>query len=79
MQALNAASEQLSKNLLKVLNGVGVKLLGDDADLAKFADLYNRQFALDRQCREIDQLLDRIGFGDVEPKDAENAEDGGMD
>jgi hypothetical protein len=61
-------SEQLSKRLRKVVDGVGPKLMGDNAGLAQFVeDLRQARAALDRQCREIDQLLQRIGFGDTEP------------
>jgi hypothetical protein len=67
MEALANTSEQLSKNLVKVVAGVGTKLMGDDAALAKFAeDLRQTRAALDQYCRDIDQLLERIGFGDTE-------------
>lgn len=70
VDALNKASEQLSRNVVKVINGVGPKLMGDKSDLAAFVEeLRQTRFELDKHCREIDQLLERIGFGDVEPAD----------
>jgi hypothetical protein len=55
-----------------VLNDVGSILVGDPADLARLAeDLRQTRFVLDQYCREIDQLLERIGFGD---RDSESVE-----
>ena len=68
MEALANSSEQLSKNLIKVIDGVGTKLRGDEAGLAQFAEqLRQTRFVLDEQCREIDRILERIGFGDTDP------------
>jgi hypothetical protein len=67
VEALTGTSDKLSKNLQKVVNGVGPKLMGDDAELKAFVEqLRQTRFELDRQCREIDQLLERIGFADGE-------------
>lgn len=81
VEALTDASDKLAKNLVKVINGVGPKLMGDDAGLAAYVEkLRHTRFELDRQCREIDQLLERIGFGDQSPADDQIAlEENGTD
>jgi hypothetical protein len=74
VDALTKTSEQLSEKLVKVVSGVGPKLMGDDADLKAFVEqLRQTRFELDRQCREIDQLLERIGFADAEPEEPDTA------
>ncbi|KQH75838.1 hypothetical protein AO501_12375 [Mycobacterium gordonae] len=70
VEALTDISDKLAKNLVKVFNGVGPKLMGDEAGLAAYVEkLRHTRFELDKQCREIDQLLERIGFGDQSPAD----------
>ncbi|MCT7361256.1 hypothetical protein [Mycolicibacterium llatzerense] len=71
MDALVDTSEKLAKNLCKVVEGVGPKLTGDQSELAAFVErLRETRSALDQQCKEIDQILERIGFGDREEKAA---------
>ncbi|WP_155770491.1 hypothetical protein [Mycobacterium asiaticum] len=81
VEALSDTSDKLAKNLVKVLNGVGSKLRGDEAGLAAYVEKLRRtRFELDRQCREIDQLLERIGFGDQSATDEQNElEENGID
>ena len=67
VEALTKTSEQLSKNLVKVIDGVGPKLMSEDAELAQFAEELRRtRSVLDKYCQEIDRVLARIGFGDAE-------------
>ncbi|MFC6125682.1 hypothetical protein ACFP2H_04670, partial [Mycolicibacterium llatzerense] len=71
VDALVDTSEKLAKNLCKVVEGVGPKLTGDQSELAAFVErLRETRSALDQQCKEIDQILERIGFGDREEKAA---------
>lgn len=65
VEALAKTSEQLSEKLVKVVNVT--PLQGEDEELAQFAEELRRtRFALDGYCREIDRVLQRIGFGDTE-------------
>jgi hypothetical protein len=53
--------------LIKVLDGVGPTLRGDAAELGRYAEeLRHTRSELDGYCQEIDQILDRIGFGDTD-------------
>jgi hypothetical protein len=66
VEALAKTSEQLSEKLVKVVSST--PLQGEDAELARFVEeLRHTRSVLDKHCREIDLVLERIGYGDEEP------------